>query len=158
MDRLFLRNAYGLRADALRRLQRHAEAVKDLDRAIELDEGPMRPELRVSRAVSLAVMGDHAKAAAEAEAVAALRAISADRLAGCARALCFCADASKDDVPQSNHYADRAMAILKRAVAAGSADVVYLKTHADWAAIRSRDDFKQLVSDVEKRSPAKREK
>jgi serine/threonine protein kinase/tetratricopeptide (TPR) repeat protein len=157
MERLFLRNAYTNRADALGYLQRYPEAVADQDRAIELDEGPLRPRLRVERAVWLVQAGEHAKAAAEAEAVAGLPDIPPEGFVGCARVLCFCADRAKDDAALRKQYADRALAVLTKAVAAGYANAPYLKTNPDWAVLQPRDDFKHLVSDLEKRSPPARE-
>jgi serine/threonine protein kinase len=157
-DRLFLRNAYSNRADALAYLRRYPEAVADQDRAIELDEGPSRPRMRVERAVFLVQAGEHARAAAEAEAVAGLPDIPPEGLVGCARILCFCADRDKADTALQKQYADRALAVLTKAVTAGYANAGYLKTNPDWAVLQPRDDFKHLVSDLEKRSPPAREK
>src|SRR5262249_62313099 len=47
--RQFLRNASWERATALGALKRHAEAVKDWDRAVALDTGTARPLLRSNR-------------------------------------------------------------------------------------------------------------
>jgi tetratricopeptide (TPR) repeat protein len=51
--REFLHNAHLNRAEALDMLHRHAEAVQDWDRAIELDDGQDKAALQKARARSL---------------------------------------------------------------------------------------------------------
>src|SRR5262249_42119157 len=63
---LSLRNVHWGRARVLGVLGRHAEAVKDLDRALALDRGRSGPFFRIRRALALAQAGDHATAVAEA--------------------------------------------------------------------------------------------
>ena len=54
-------------------------------------------------------------------------------------------------VIEKKQYADRAMAVLTHAITAGYANAVHLKDDDDFAAIRSRLDFKKLVADLEVR-------
>ena len=61
MAREFLRNSHLGRAGALDGLQRPAEAVRDWDRAMELDTGSQRNSLRLKRALSLVRAGEHAR-------------------------------------------------------------------------------------------------
>ena len=138
------------RAEALTDLHRHAEAVKDWDRAIELDDGPNRPRLRLQRAMIARPAGDHAKAAAEAEVQAAGDKVTAATLYDCACVFAICSAGCKDDVDRKKQYADRAMAVLTKAVAAGYADPAHLTADDDLATLRNRDDFKALVAGLEK--------
>ena len=63
----YLGIAYWRRAEALMRLARNAEALKDWDRALALDDGSNRPMYRLQRALTLARTGDPVRAVAEAE-------------------------------------------------------------------------------------------
>src|SRR5262249_35358649 len=62
-----LRKSLVDRADVLGRLGRHADALKDLDAALDGAPGSERGELLVLRAVALARGGDHRRAGVEAE-------------------------------------------------------------------------------------------
>ena len=53
--------------------------------------------------------------------------------------------------------ADKAMAWLTKAVAAGFEDAAYLRKDADLEALRERADFKKLLADLEAKSPPKKE-
>src|SRR5262249_35696092 len=66
--RRFLRNGHGGRAQALMKLDRHADAARDWDRALELDDGSLRVAIRLQRALCLARV-EPTKAVAEAEAL-----------------------------------------------------------------------------------------
>src|SRR5262249_2306014 len=68
--REYLRNAHWGRAVVLDRSSRHAEAVADWDRVLELENGPNRTVFRMQRALSLARAGEPARAAPEIEALA----------------------------------------------------------------------------------------
>src|SRR5262249_26335472 len=54
-----LQNAHWVRAIALTRLDRHAEALKDWEEILQLDEGRYRNYFRIQRALTLARMGEH---------------------------------------------------------------------------------------------------
>ena len=78
--------------------------------------------------------------------------MTAVTLYDCACVFSLCSAECKDDAARKKQYADRALAVLTKAVAA------HLKADDDFAALRTRDDFKQLVADLEKKSPPKPEK
>jgi serine/threonine protein kinase/tetratricopeptide (TPR) repeat protein len=59
-----LRNVYWGRAQTLDKLSRHAEALADWDRTLDLETGTYRAEVRLHRAVTVARLGDHAAALA----------------------------------------------------------------------------------------------
>jgi len=63
------------------------------------------------------------------------------------------ADAQRKEL--AGKYADRAVALIRQAIAAGFQDVDYLKNAAGLAPLRARDDFQKLVEDlaVKKRDP-----
>jgi serine/threonine-protein kinase len=149
--RLCLRNAYEGRANALSLLTRHAEAARDWHRALELDNGPDRPYFRLQRAVSLARAGDHAQAFSEANALAEVTDVNALTLYNAA---CVCSLASAA-VKNDDRYAARAVELLRQAVAKGYKDVEHLKKDPDLDSLRGRDDFKQLLKDLEAKRPAK---
>ena len=54
-------------------------------------------------------------------------------------------------------YADRAMDLLQRAVKAGYNNAAHMAKDTDLDPIRGRDDFKNLIKDLAKKSPAKPE-
>ena len=58
-------------------------------------------------------------------------------------------DATGAAVKEADAEADRAMAWLKQAVAAGWNHVAYLKQDTDLDSLREREDFKSLVRDLE---------
>jgi serine/threonine protein kinase/tetratricopeptide (TPR) repeat protein len=159
--RQFLRNSYLNRARALARLGRHAEGVPDWDRAIALDEGPMRPTLRLWRATALAYAGEDSKATSEVPEV--LRAGTPD--AGlCYNAACVYAAAAARAARaapahtsslRAEQHSRRAVALLRDAVARGFQNVADLKENPDLEPLRARADFQQLVADLEaKQKPA----
>jgi serine/threonine protein kinase/tetratricopeptide (TPR) repeat protein len=154
-DRLSLRNAHANRALALADLHRYPEALQDWERAIELDEGPDRPAFRLQRAVALAHLGDHARASAEADDLTHNARTPAGTLYDAACVYGLSVPAAKDDAKQQEQYARKALALLRRAQAAGffksAAEVEHLKEDDDLAALRDRADFKQLVRELQKK-------
>ena len=149
--RRFLRNAHHGRADVLTRLGRYAEALPDWEKAVELTEGPARAGLRLQRALVLARLKEHARAAAEADELARARDAGASTLYGLACVFALSAPAAGDDRAQAEAYAARAVELLRRAADAGFKDVERLKKDADLDALRSREDFQALL-----RGPADR--
>src|SRR5262249_4053696 len=70
----------------------------------------------------------------------------------------WAARAQKDEkLPQAKReelartYGDQVLVLLRRAVAAGFNDVSYLKTTADFDALRTRKDFRQLLDELQTR-------
>src|SRR5262249_8249753 len=59
------------------------------------------------------------------------------------------ADESSAGIKQAEAEADRAMALLTKAVAAGNVSAAGIKEDDDFNALHGRDDFKKLVADLE---------
>jgi hypothetical protein len=74
--------------------------------------------------------------------------------AACFRAITAAVIRAKDRSPagtsQAGREADQAVAWLQKAVAAGFKDATAVKKDDDLADLRSRDDFKRLVAELEK--------
>jgi serine/threonine-protein kinase len=153
----FLRNAYWNRASALTQLNRYAEAIRDWDRAIELDEGSMRDAIRMGRASCLAQFGEHARAGAEANALTEGKDVPGPTLYYAACVFALAAASVKDDAKLSEQYAGRAVALLRQAQKAGyfkqPANIAHMKKDNDLRALRSRPDYRDLLKELE--TPAK---
>jgi hypothetical protein len=80
--------------------------------------------------------------------------------AACIRAITAAVQAKApgaDAVRLAKDDSDRAMAWLTKAVAAGFKDAAHMKKDTDLDALRSREDFKKLMAELEKK-PAPVEK
>jgi tetratricopeptide (TPR) repeat protein len=150
--RQFLRNTHACRAVALEDLNRFADAVNDLDRAVELDDKPGRALFRCHRASCLARAGEHAKAYAEANDLADGKDLSATTLYNLACVCSIAATAAKEDAKLAEQYQARSLELLRQAVAMGYNDVQKIKVDKDLDALRSRDDFKNLMAELELKS------
>jgi tetratricopeptide (TPR) repeat protein len=155
--RQVLRNAHGSRARELTRLQRHAQALPDWDRALELDTGPRRQQYRVARARTLVRLGDHARATAEAKDLAGQQGLSGGRLYELAGIYALAATAArKETLPDAGNespaesYAARAVQLLRQAYDTGyfkpPERLAQLKKDTDFDALRGRMDFQRLES------------
>jgi serine/threonine-protein kinase len=123
-------------------------------------KNPMMQSLRVDCALGLARLGDHAAASAEAEASLALVEPSALNLynLGCALSVARAAALAdfKLDPARRNQLAEsyglRAIALLKKALAAGyfdnPASVSQFRADSDLKAVRELDSFKTLEAEV----------
>jgi tetratricopeptide (TPR) repeat protein len=149
-ERQMLRTAHWGRALALDKLGRPADAVADWDRAINLALAQHKPSLRAVRARSLVRAGEVERAVSEADELAKLPA-AADQLYDLA---CVYALAASRDEPKREAYTGKALQLLRRAVGKGYADAEQLKKDDDFKALRDREDFRQLVSEVERLSTA----
>jgi eukaryotic-like serine/threonine-protein kinase len=153
--REFLRNAYRGRANTLVALGRHAEALADLDRAVELDHGQrVSYPIRLQRATALARLKRHAEATAEANAFAGSKDASAAILYDVARVYALSVMAAGVD-PPSEQYAARAVELLRRAIERGYQNVARLKRDPDLGVLRPRADFQKLLSELGKPPPPK---
>jgi tetratricopeptide (TPR) repeat protein len=155
-----LSDGYGQRAAALIRLNRNVEAGRDLNRAIEIDCGKSRAQVRAERAASLARSGAYGHAL-----------LAADELAKCQMApvgtryylaivYAIAAQAVRTDqrypaeerMKLAEQYAAQAVAMLDQAKTAAvfkSADKVEaLKSSRDFDGLRSRADFQRLLAGV----------
>jgi serine/threonine protein kinase/tetratricopeptide (TPR) repeat protein len=145
----FLRNSYLGRAQALDTLKRHAEAVKDWDKVIELSAETERPGFRLLRAASRVRAGQVDAAIQEAEELA--KNGDANTLYNVACVFALAADRKGESAAQMSkeECANRAVAILQQAVAKGWKDAEHMKKDDDLKALREREDFKKLVSELE---------
>jgi serine/threonine protein kinase/tetratricopeptide (TPR) repeat protein len=150
--RWLLRNAHWDRAQALDALNRRVEAVADWDRAEELSPPGDRPRIQLRRARGQARAGEAAAALATAQ---ALTKEPATRSALCCEAagVYALASASATEVSQREAYANQALALHRRAQAAGyfknRANIAALKQDPDLDSLRSREDFQKLVAELE---------
>jgi tetratricopeptide (TPR) repeat protein len=144
LARLCLRNAHWGRADALTELKQHAEAAKDWDRAIDLDDGRMRPAFRLQRALSLVHADEPAQALRQAEEVLQDKNLPAGMLYDLACVHALCAVATKEE-----KTAAKAVDLLRQAVAKGYKEVEHMRKDSDLDSLRQREDFKKLVADLE---------
>jgi serine/threonine protein kinase len=154
--RRFLCNSHFGRAVVLDALGRHAEATRDWERALELDDGSRKPTFRQRIFRNRKDAAGCLAAAAEYE---ARKPTDAGALydAACNRAVCaavFPQDpktAAADAERLANEQADLAMAWLHKAVAAGYKNAAHLKQDQDLDALRGREDFKKLLAGLEAR-------
>jgi tetratricopeptide (TPR) repeat protein len=137
------------RAQAHWKARRLADAVNDWDRAVELDDGRHATELRLLRAFTLTGLADHARAAADAEAVAKAPKASADDLFKAACVLAKSAELSQDHPSLSEEYAARAVAVLRQAVGRGFRDPVMLRRVSELNYVRTRADFQKVQKELE---------
>jgi tetratricopeptide (TPR) repeat protein len=157
-----LRDSFAGRAETLARLNRSAESLAEWDHALALDTWPNRNEIRLQRAVALARLGEHIQATKECDALAEVKNLSAATLYALSQAYARSAGALQADPPLGpplppadqqklrERYAARSVAFLVEAEAAGyfrvPGNLDALKESADFASLRSRDDFKRLLA------------
>jgi serine/threonine protein kinase/tetratricopeptide (TPR) repeat protein len=146
MARQFLRNSHSNRAEAYDQLKKHAEAVKDWDKAVELSSRPEQPSYRAGRANSRLHAGQVAGAVAEVEELTKASKCSAARWYDFA---CVYAVASGKVADKKQEYAARAMELLRQAVKAGFKDAAHLAKDTDLEPLRGREDFKKLLAELE---------
>ncbi len=157
--RLALRRAHQGRAIVLTRLKRYQEALPDWDRRVELDKGLSREWVLLQRARVYAILGQHTRAEAEAEAVARRVPREGDLLrdAACVLALAATAAGADTTLPaeerrrRTGSCSDRAVGLLRQAVAEGYKDAKRLRQDPDLAPLRQREDFRALVAGLEAR-------
>jgi WD40 repeat protein/tRNA A-37 threonylcarbamoyl transferase component Bud32 len=153
-----LLDAHGMHAVILVELKSYKDALGDWERAMELTGG-QDPSVRLGRAVTLVRSGDHARATAEADALAQGNPPALTRLA-LARIFGRAAATVRDDqqiTPEERdklveRHSARAIELLKAAHAGGvfqdSMHANRLHRDKELDALRGRDDFKQLVEEV----------
>jgi tetratricopeptide (TPR) repeat protein len=157
--RNILANTYTGRAYQYQGAKRYADELKDWDNAIEWSEAAGRAWRRTHRAWTLATVGEHARAAAEASAVlenpegdsivfnAAAALALAHQVAGADPRL-----SAEERAAVADGYAVPAVAAFRRLQAAGFFRIpehqAYLKD-SDLDSLRGRDDFQRLLREVE---------
>jgi hypothetical protein len=143
-----IRPSFFTTREALGRLERHAEALKEWDRALDSDTWPDRSEYRLQRALMLARLGEHGKAVEEANFLAQGKNLPGATLFALARVYARAAGADPD-------HGARALDLLNQAETAGyfavAANRDQLKTSADLGPIRSSEGFVELTGRVEQR-------
>jgi serine/threonine protein kinase/Flp pilus assembly protein TadD len=146
----FLRNSHAARAWALMMLDRFADAVRDCDRALELDDGSQCGQIRLLRAACLARV-DPTKAVAAAEAVLQGGQPPPDLLYDAACVYVLSAGRVQDQRKET--YAARAVALLGQARQMGyfndPANVAHMQQDADLDALRGRADFQQFLAELQ---------
>jgi tetratricopeptide (TPR) repeat protein len=146
-----LRVAHGHRADALSALQRHAEALKDYDKLVELAPEPERPLRRSTRAVGRIRAGQVAAAIEEAEELAKKGDSVVLYNVACVYALASKSTKANPISPELQaKYAERAVALLRQAVAKGYRNAHEMKNDDDLKSLRPRDDFQKLLREIQK--------
>jgi serine/threonine protein kinase/tetratricopeptide (TPR) repeat protein len=143
----FLRNSYAARAEAYGLLHKYAEAVRDLDKAVELSTNKEQPKLRAERSIVRLMAGQVAEAMAEVAELSKTPNWNAGQWYDFA---CVYAVASGKFADKKQEYADGAMELLRRAVQAGYRDAAHVKQDSDLDSLRGRDDFQQLLAELAK--------
>ena len=131
------------------RLGRYDGALKDWDRAIEMDDGHHQLELRIKRASNLLNVKDPVRATADAAAIAESSSSTAGDLYNAACVYSLCVQLSRDDATRADVWGARAVVLIRQAVARGYKDIARIKTHTDLESLRSREDFQQLIKEME---------
>jgi serine/threonine-protein kinase len=161
MVKAWLRDSCRERAHVLMQFGRPEEAVAACDRGLEVTEGRPRGPIRATRACALACTGEHARAVAEAEDVVKQKDVSTGELydAACAVSLASAAVlmdkklSAEEQKKLADHHAARAVALLRQAKAAGRfkarADIDYMKKDTDLDPLRQREDYKELLAELE---------
>lgn len=144
--KIFLRNSHWARANTYDTLGRHAEAVKDWDQAIELSPNEEQPGFRAIRASSRLRAGQVDEAVADVAELKDSPSWSANHWYDFA---CVYAVASSKIADKKTEYADQAMELLAKAVQSGWKDAEFIKKDTDLDPLRDRDDFKQLIAELE---------
>jgi tetratricopeptide (TPR) repeat protein len=152
--------AHGARAEIYEFLSRFADSAKDWDRVIELEDGPARSRWRTSRARVWIDLGDHARAAAEIEELAARPQATGGDLYYLAGLLAQAIAPARNDKGLSSaereraaeRYAGRAAALLRKLLDDGyfkdAGHAKTLRTDPRLLPLRGRDDFRHLLEAV----------
>jgi serine/threonine protein kinase/tetratricopeptide (TPR) repeat protein len=144
--RQYLLNSHAGRAMAFDALKRHAEAVTDWTRALELVAPAQKPPHSIALMYSRARAGQIDAALGDAEQIARTNPMHM-AVYDCASVYALAYAKSKDE-----KHAVRAMELLRQAVANGFRDAAFLKKDADFDSLRARDNFRELVTELEKKS------
>jgi serine/threonine protein kinase/tetratricopeptide (TPR) repeat protein len=142
------------------------EAVRDFDRGLAAAPAASKPVFRALRAGALARLGDHARAAAEADELTKAGSPDANTLYQLARAYSQAALAARQDTKLSEAeraraaaaHAERAVELLRKAAETkqfrSAGNVKRLREEKDLDPLRDRDDFKKLLDGLAKPNPS----
>ena len=139
------------------------KAVKILEDLVSRGYGQVRSDLydvRLLRATTLAGRGEHARATDEADRVAREEGVGQVNHYNVACVFAVSSAAAENDgklkvadrTRLKLQYADRAVDFLRQAVAEGYQDINMLNGDLDLASLRSREDFRKLVRELERKS------
>jgi tetratricopeptide (TPR) repeat protein len=141
-----LENALVGRIGALERMGRFADALKDWGRVLQITRGPARESWLLARCTTLVRAGEVAQAIAETEPLTVSDVASIPILYNAAAVFSLASAAVADDPQQSEAHAQRALELLRRAIATGFADFNHLKKDPSFEPLRTQPDFQQLLS------------
>jgi tetratricopeptide (TPR) repeat protein len=143
--------AHGGRAQALSQLGRHAEAVGDWDRVVELAAPADRPNYRILRAHELVAAGQLEKAAAEVDDVAQSETTRPVYWYEAGNVHAQIATALSNDPTTAEAHAVQSVAWLRKAQAAGffqeATHAAYLKS-PEFSVLENLPDFQNLLRDT----------
>jgi tetratricopeptide (TPR) repeat protein len=149
-----LRNCHANRALALDRIGRSGDAVPHWEGAIALSPPAERADLRAKLALSLADIGNLTRAVAELDDLRMLNTWTAQDWYHFSWVYAL-ASAKLPD--RKAEYGGVSVELVRKAIAAGFRDVADLKRNRFLAPVRQREDFKQVVAELEKKLAPKRE-
>jgi tetratricopeptide (TPR) repeat protein len=140
------------------RAARHQRTVADLNRAA-VEQSPQSAAARgklggahLALAQTLVELEDHVGAAAAvADLVNAVPAGARGYHVSAATVLARCAGLAAKDAPLAATYGDRALDLLRQAIALGYKDAAQLRSAAAFEPLRSRDDFQKLLAELEQK-------
>jgi tetratricopeptide (TPR) repeat protein len=133
------------RAWNLTKLGRHAEALKDWDRALDQDIGQLPDRIRLQRALTLARLKEHRRAVAEAKPIADKKDVPPYLLCDAAGVYAISSAAVANDPKLQETYAARAVELLRTAIALGLTNADQSLQNPDLDPLRARADFQKLA-------------
>ena len=143
--REYLLYNHSSRAETLMRLGRFADAIPDLDRAVELCPKADQPRRRLRRVVPMAKIGKLTAAVAEADELRSMPGWNGGDQFDLAIVYAY----ASTDNPE---LGDIAIELLRNAIKIGFKDPMkYLRMDRDLDRVRGRDDFQQLLIEAEKK-------
>jgi tetratricopeptide (TPR) repeat protein len=147
--RRLLCQAHMARARVLDHLKRHAEAAADWGKAVDRSPEPERWVFQLGRAQGQVRAGQVDAAIAEADELA--KNGNAAVLYGAASVFALAADRPNESNAflSKEKCAQRAVALLRQAVAQGWKNAGQMKGDADLKALHRRDDFQKLLAELE---------
>jgi tetratricopeptide (TPR) repeat protein len=142
------------RAMTLGELERFSDAMTDWDRAVAMDDGRYRLQLWLKRASNLLHLKDLDRATADAERAAESSDATAENLYDAACVYAVSARLAEGDRARVDSCAARALELLRQAAVKGFKDLAHMKTDPDLDTLRSREDFRLFIEELEAKSGA----
>jgi hypothetical protein len=128
--------------------------VTDWARAVEIAPPDMKPSVRAFRVTSRANVGHVVEVVAEVDELRRMTGWTDEQRCEFAQVYAIASGVIAD---KREEYATKAMELLDEAVKAGWTDAAKLRYEKDFDPLRDRDDFKKLVTTLEKKFPPQRE-